>query len=129
MSPTLFPSIVTGNAASDLGYGEQVDEPARAPVPAAFALRRGCSGLLIPARRNWMASDVPSDFTNASSVCSGLADIRNPPLSAAATALAERAAGAVSSTSCVGTKNASETVRDQKRGDEHDAERKEEPCA
>ena len=106
ISPTLFSSDHYGKCRADLGYGKQVDEPARHPSQAAFALRPpdARDGLLTSSRRNWMASDVPNDFTNASSVCSGLADIRNPPLSAAATALAERAPGAVSSTSCVGTK-------------------------
>ena len=58
-----------------------------------------------PTRRNRMASDVPSDCTNASSVACGLVGRRSAPLSAAATALAERAAGSFSSISCVGREN------------------------
>ena len=109
ISPTLFSSIITGNAAQISGTASRSTNQ-RGTRPSGVCTSTGCRGLLTPSRRNWMASDVPNDFTNASSVCSGLADIRNPPLSAAATALAEPAPGAVSSTSCVGTKNASETV-------------------
>src|ERR1700681_985926 len=57
----------------------------------------GCSDKWVPTRRNWMASDVPRDCPNASSVCCGLADDRNALLSASAINLADRVGGSFSS--------------------------------
>jgi len=109
MSPTLFPPIITGNAARISGMASRSTNQ-RGTRPSGVCTSTGCGGLLTPARRNRMASDVPNDVANASSVCSGLADFRSAPFNASATALAERVAGAVSSASCGGTKSISETA-------------------
>ena len=93
-----LPSIVTGKAAPISGIAMRSNEPVR-HRPSGVAPRADERRGSAPARRNRMASDVPSDCTNASSVCLRIAGSRSAPLSAAATALAERVAGSFSSIS------------------------------